>query len=58
MCAIVEEYAEKKAKAAAKETAKETALHLLKIGKLTTEEIASSVPLLSIKEIIELQESL
>lgn len=42
MCAIVEEYAEKKAKVAAKETASS----LLKIGKLTIEEIASSIPLL------------
>ncbi len=54
MCAIVEEYAEKKAKVAAKETASS----LLKIGKLTIEEIASSIPLLSIEEIIELQKSL
>lgn len=61
MCTIVEEYAEKKAKesakAAAKETAKETAIQLLKLGKLTVEEIAASIPLLSIEEIIELQES-
>lgn len=30
----------------------------LKIGKLTIEEIASSIPLLSIEEIMELQKSL
>lgn len=53
MCAIVEEYAEKKAK----EREKETAIHLIKIGKLTVEEIAASIPSLSVEEIIKLQES-
>lgn len=54
MCAIVEEYTEKKAK----KTAKETTLHLLKIGKLTIEKIASSVLSLSMEEVIGLQKLL
>ena len=53
MCAIVEEYAEKKAK----EQAKQMALTFLKMGKLSVEEIAEGIPLLSMEEIIELQES-
>lgn len=65
MCALVEEYAEKKARTLmeeyaekkAKEREKETAIHLIKIGKLTVEEIAASIPSLSVEEIIELQES-
>ena len=53
MCAIVEEYAEKKAR----ERKKEMAIQLIKLGKLTAEEIAASVPSLSVEEIIKLQES-
>lgn len=33
------------------------ALKFLKIGKLSVEEIAEGIPLLSVEEIIELQES-
>lgn len=53
MCAIVEEYVEKREK----EQAKQVALKFLKIGKLSVEEIAEGIPLLSVEEIIELQES-
>ena len=49
MCAIVEEYVEKREK--------ETAIQLIKLGKLTAEEIAASIPSLSVEEIMELQES-
>ena len=49
MCTIVEEYVEKREK--------ETAIQLIKLGKLTAEEIAASIPSLSVEEIIELQES-
>ena len=53
MCAIVEEYVEKREK----EQAKQVALKFLKMGKLSVEEIAEGIPLLSVEEIIELQES-
>lgn len=57
MCTIIEEYAEKKAKEREKEQAKQMALTFLKMGKLSVEEIAEGIPLLSMEEIIELQES-
>lgn len=57
MCAIVEDYAEKKAREREKEQAKQTALKFLKMGKLSVEEIAEGIPVLSVEEIIELQES-
>lgn len=50
MCAIVEEYVEKREK--------ETAIQLIKLGKLTAEEIAASLPSLSVEEIIGLQEAM
>lgn len=53
MCAIVEEYAEKRAR----EREKEMAIQLIKLGKLTVQEIAASIPSLSVEEIIELKES-
>lgn len=53
MCAIVEGYAEE---CVAKRD-KETAIQLIKLGKLTAEEIAASIPSLSVEEIIKLQES-
>ena len=53
MCASVEEYAEE----CVEKRDKETAIQLLKLGKLTAEEIAASIPSLSVEEIIKLQES-
>ena len=50
MCAIVEEYVEKREK--------ETAIQLIKLGKLTAEEIAASLPSLSVEEIVGLQEAM
>lgn len=54
MCAIVEEYAEKKAK----DREKQSALKFLAMGKLSVEEIAEGIPSLSVEEIKELQESM
>ena len=56
MCAIIEEYAEKKAKEREKEQAKQVALKFLKMGKLSVEEIAEGIPSLSVEEIIELNQ--
>lgn len=53
MCAIVEEYAEE----CVEKRDKETAIQLIKLGKLTAEDIAASIPSLSVEEIIKLQES-
>ncbi len=65
MCAIVEEYAEKKAKEMleyaekkAKDREKQSALKFLAMGKLSVEEIAEGIPSLSVEEIKELQESM
>lgn len=57
MCAIVEEYAEGYAEECVAKRDKETAIQLIKLGKLTAEEIAASIPSLSVEEIIKLQES-
>ncbi len=54
LCAIVEEYAEKKAK----DREKQSALKFLAMGKLSVEEIAEGIPSLSVEEIKELQESM
>lgn len=58
MCTIIEEYAEKKAREREKEQAKKMALKFLKMGKLSVEEIAEGIPVLSVEEIIALQESM
>lgn len=53
MCTLIEEYAAKHTE----EKQKETALRLIKLGKLTADEIAASVPSLSVEDIIKLQKS-
>jgi len=61
MCALVEEYARSFAEGYAEERVekrdKETAIQLIKLGKLTVEDIAASIPSLSVEEIIKLKES-
>jgi hypothetical protein len=55
---ILLSYIESERYDAARENAKETATQMLKIGKLSVEEIAQYVPALSVDEIIQLQKEL
>ncbi len=58
MCAIVEEYAAKKAKEAAKKADEKTARKMLMSGKFEAEEIINWVSLLSLEEVKEIQKSI
>ncbi len=58
MCAIVEEYAEKRAKEAAKEAERQSAMAYLKMGKLSAEEIAEGLSTMSAEDVIKLQKSM
>jgi hypothetical protein len=55
---ILLSYIESEKYEASKEAAKESAIQLLKMGKLSIEEIAKCVPALSVEEISALQEEL
>jgi hypothetical protein len=55
---ILLSYIESEKYEAAKETAKETAVQMLRMGKLSVDEIAQCVPALSVEEIIQLQDEL
>lgn len=55
MCKIMEDMRNEAALASARETARETAERLIKKGKMTLEEIADCVPLLSLDELKEIE---
>jgi hypothetical protein len=56
MSQILEDMRNEVAKETAKATAKETAERMIKIGKMSLDEIATYVPTLSIDELKELEE--
>jgi uracil phosphoribosyltransferase len=55
---ILLSYIESEKYEATKKAAKETAVQMLRMGKMSVEEIAQCVPALSVEEIIQLQDEL
>ncbi len=55
MCKLMEDMRNEAAKEAELRSAKETAERLIKKGKMTLEEIAECVPLLSVDELREME---